>query len=113
MPITDPGWDRIVDAIDGRFGIIDHGRYKEPLEDKPELDQQVSYVTFKKNGQTYKMERVARPAIIDKKSHYHKSIGSGVRFENIYDADQTTFITHCYVKAGDDWEPVEASELAV
>lgn len=113
MAVEDPGWDRIVDAVDSRFGITNHGRYNEPLEDKPELQQHVSYIVFKKDGQTYKMERLAKPAIIDKKSHYHKTIGSGVRFENIYDPEQISFVTRCYLKDGDNWQPVEASELAV
>ena len=110
---TDPGWDKIVDAIDVRFGIDRHGRRQEPLPDNQELTQTITFIEFQKGGQTYRMERIARPAVTDRKSIYHKAAGSGVRFENVYDPDATTFRTQLLKQAGDDWEEVDPTELAL
>lgn len=111
--MNDHGWDNLVDALDSRFGLSDHGRYKEPLEDNPELEQSVQFICFERDGKTFKAERVEGPAIVDRKSHYHKAAGSGVRFENIYDAEQVSHKTRFYVKAGEDWTPIEPEELAL
>ncbi|HSH31410.1 MAG TPA: hypothetical protein VK963_01955 [Candidatus Saccharimonadales bacterium] len=112
--MDDKGWAKIVEAIDVKFGITSHSRAKkEPLPDKPELEQTVSYICFSKDGREYKLERVAAPAIIDRKSHFHKAAGSGVRFENIYDPDETSYKTNFYVKTAGEWEPIDPSELAL
>lgn len=113
MDSNDIGWDRLVDAIDVKFGLEDHGRSTEPLPDQPELTQHISYVTFTKGGRRFKMERVTRPAIAERKSHYHKAAGSKVRYENVYDPSDLTHITNFYASDGDDWRQVEASELAL
>jgi hypothetical protein len=111
--MNDHGWDNLVDALDSKFGLSDHGRYTEPLEDNPELTQTVRFVCFVKDGKTYKAERVEAPAIVDRKSHYHKAAGSGVRFENIYDPDQTSYKIRFFIKNGDEWENIEPQELAL
>lgn len=111
--MNDHGWDNLVDALDSKFGLSDYGRYKEPLEDNHELEASVQFVCFSKGGKTYKVERVEGPAIVDRKSHYHKAAGSGVRFENIYDPEQVSYKMRFFVKNGDDWEPTQPEELAL
>jgi len=113
MDSDDKGWDKLVDAVDIKFGIIKHGRSDEPLLDRSDLTQHVQFITFERDGETYKMERVTGPAVIDRKSHYHKAAGSGVRFENIYDPNEISHKTNFYKKDGDDWEPVSLEELAI
>jgi hypothetical protein len=111
--MDDNGWDKIVDAIDTKFGINKHGRRTEPLEDRPDLEQKVSFIEFEKGGETFKMERIAHPAIADRKTHYHKAAGGGVRFENVYDTENVSFKTALFRKDGDDWVEIEAGELAL
>lgn len=111
--MNDTGWDRIVDAIDTKFGIIKHGKRTEPLEDNNDYEQQVSFIQFEKDGQDYMMERIAAPAIVDRKSHYHKSAGTGVRFENIYDPEQISYKTRLSKKSGDDWEEITPDQLSL
>lgn len=113
MDSSDAGWDRLVDAIDLKFGIEDHGRGTEPLPDRADLTQTVQFVTFKKDGQLFKMERITGPAIIDRKSHYHKAAGQAVRFENVYDPNETSHKTNFYAQGSGGWEPIEASQLAL
>jgi len=109
----DKSWDRIVDAIDIKFGIDKHGRSTEPLPDRPDLTQSVQFIVFERAGKMYKLERVTGPAVIDRKSHYHKVAGSAVRFENVYDETEIAHKTNFYVKSGDDWEPLAPEELAL
>lgn len=112
--MNDTGWDKIVDAIDTKFGIKEHGHYTEPLEDKPELEQKVRFICFDKGEQHYKLERVAHPAIIDRKTHYHKTAGGGVRYENIYDPTETSFKTKFYRQdSASEWQEIDPTELSI
>ncbi len=111
--MEDSGWDKIVDAIDAKFGIADHGRTSEPLEDRPDLTNAIKFITFIKDGTAYKLERVTGPAITDRKTHYHKAAGGNVRFENIYDPDEVSHKTNLYIKRGDEWEPLDPTELSL
>lgn len=109
----DTGWDKIVDAIDSRFGVTHHGRFKRPLEDRNDLEEMIAFIEFPKGGEEYRFERISRPAIIDKKSHYHKAASGGIRYENVYDPDTIAHQTRLYRKGDVDWEPIAAEELAL
>ncbi len=111
--MEDVSWDKIVDAIDEKFGLNRHGRTEEPLEDRADLKANISFIEFTRSGQDYRLERVSRPAIIDKKSHYHKAASGGTRHENVYDVNQITHQTKMYRHSGDDWESIDPSELAL
>lgn len=112
--MNDSAWDRLTDVIDVKFGISDHGRRREPLEDKPELSREVRYVAFQKDGQDYRLERASGPAVVERKSIFHKAAGSGVRFENIYDPEEITHkVTLMQKTATGEWEPVELDSLSL
>lgn len=109
----DKGWDKLVDAVDLKFGIDEHGRKTEPVPDRTDLTQAVQFITFTRDGKQFKMERITGPAIIDRKSHFHKAAGSTVRFENVYDEHDTSHRTNFYRKSGNDWQPITLEELAI
>src|SRR4051812_34860399 len=92
----DRAWDRIVDAIDTKFGLITHGRSERPVEDAPELTEQVAFIVFERDGEKYKVERVAGPAIVDRKTMGARRSGAVTRVENIYDQDEVSFRTNLY-----------------
>ena len=110
MP-DDRAWDRIVDAIDTKFGLIKHGRSTRPVEDAPNLTERVSYVIFERDGEKLKVERVAGPAIIDRKTMGARRAGATIHMENIYDPEETSFRTNLYRQNGDDWESIDPSAL--
>ena len=112
MP-EDKVWDRIVDAIDTKYGVAGHGRTKRPLSDKHDLTEHFSHVEFERNGERYKLERVAGPAIIDRKTMGSKRIGSDVRFENVYDPEETSFRTNLYRQEAGEWVSVNPEELGL
>ncbi len=109
----DKVWDRIVDAIEIKYGIIDHGRTKRPLEDKHELTEQVSFIVFERGGTRYKLERVVGPAIIDRKTIGSKRIGSDVRFENVYDTEEISLRTNLYRDEAGEWVGINPEELGL
>lgn len=111
--MNDNTWERVADAIDVKFGITKHGKSKQPVPDKPELEQEVSFICFTKDGDDYKLERIAGPAIIDRKSIHGRSATSGVRFENVYDPTDISYKTNLYRQTGEDWEPVETGEMGL
>ncbi len=111
--MDDTGWDKIVDAIDAKFGIENHGRRSEPMEDRPDLTQQIAFIEFKRDGEDYRFERVTHAAIVDRKSHYHKTAGAGVRFENIYDESDVMHKTRLYKRVGGEWEPMNLEAFSL
>jgi hypothetical protein len=109
----DRGWERIVDAIDTKFGVADHGRETRAVEDARELTEKVAWIAFDRGGERYKLERVTGPAIINRRTIGSNRIGSDVRFENVYDPDETTHRTNLYRKDGEEWESINPDELGL
>jgi len=109
----DKAWDRITDAIETKFGIIDHGRSRRPLEDAPELTERVAFITFERGGERYKLERVQGPAITDRKTMGARRAGAVTHMQNVYDPDETSFRTNLYRDSGGEWEAIEASTLGL
>lgn len=109
----DRAWDRIVDAIETKFGLTDHGRGQRAVADAAELTEQVSYVVFNRDGQRYKVERVQGPAIIDRKTIGARRAGATTHMQNVYDPGETSFRTNLYRDNGGDWESVDPSTLGL
>lgn len=109
----DPGWERIADAIDANFGIINFGDHEIPLDENPQLTCFVNYATFKKGGQSYKIERIAQPAIAERKSYYHKAHTGGIRHENIYDTENFSFRTVIYRDDDGEWTEIAPEEIGL
>jgi hypothetical protein len=110
----DKAWDRIVDAIDTKFGLSGHGRTKRPVEDAQNLTEHVSFVTFERDGHEYKVERVQGPAIVDRKTMGARRAGAITRAQNVYDPDETSFRTNLYRKeAAGEWEQIDPSALGL
>ena len=110
----DRAWDRIVDAIEQKFGLEKHGRDKRPVADATELTEYVSYVIFVRDGEKFKVERVQGPAIIDRKTMGARRAGATTRVENIYDPHEVSFRTNLLKEdAAGDWEEIDPSKLGL
>src|SRR3954454_4846900 len=109
----DRAWERIVDAIEQKFGLVEHGRSKRPVEDDSDLTEYVSFVVFDRDGDRYKVERVQGPAIIDRKTMGAHRAGAVTRMENVYNADEVSFRTNLYRQEGDDWTAIDPSALGL
>jgi hypothetical protein len=109
----DRAWDRIVDAIDTKFGLVKHGRSQRPVEDAPDLTEKVAFVVFDRDGEQYKVERIAGPAIIDRKTMGARRSGATTRVENIYDPDEISYRTNLYKQEAGEWELVDITALGL
>jgi hypothetical protein len=109
----DKAWDRIVDAIDTKFGLKDHGRSKRSVEDAQEFTEYLSFVVFERDGERYKLERVQGPAIIDRKTIGARRAGATVRMQNVYDPEETSFRTNLYREEAGEWVSIDPRELGL
>jgi hypothetical protein len=109
----DKAWDRIVDAIDTKFGLKDHGRAKRPVEDAQEFTEYVSFVVFERDGERYKLERVQGPAVIDRKTIGARRAGATVRMQNVYDPEETSFRTNLFREEAGEWVSIDPRELGL
>ncbi len=109
----DRAWDRIVDAVETKFGLIEHGRTKRPVADAPDLTEQVSFVIFEREGDKIKLERVQGPAIIDRKTMGARRAGATTRVENIYDPEETSLRTNVFRWDGVEWQSIDISAVGL
>lgn len=107
----DRAWDRIVDAVEQKFGLDEHGRGKRSMEDAPELTEYVSFVIFHRDGEKLKLERIQGPAIVDRKTMGARRSGAVTRVENVYDPDEVSFRSNLYRWDGVEWEAIDPSVL--
>ncbi len=112
MP-EDKGWERIVDAIDTKYGVTDHGRSTRAVADARELTEHVAWIVFERAGERYKLERVTGPAIINRRTIGSRRIGSDVRFENVYDPEETSTKTNLYRHEAEEWTAISPDELGL
>ena len=111
--MNDAAWERLVDAIDVKVGISNHGRDERAIEDHPKLKQKIEYLEFTRQGQEFRLERSTGPAMIDRKTHYSHRPGTANRVEYIYDENEIAHKVTLFKKAGADWEPVDMNELSL
>src|SRR6266700_1882414 len=109
----DKAWDRIVDAVDTKFGLTDHGRSQRPVEDAQEFTEYLSFVVFERGGERYKLERVKGPGIVDRKTIGARRAGATVRMQNVYDPDETSFRTNLYREEAGEWVAIDPTELGL
>ncbi|MBW4061941.1 hypothetical protein HJC99_05210 [Candidatus Saccharibacteria bacterium] len=109
----DTSWDRIVDAIEGNFGLDNHGRLNRPIADHLDLTEQVAFIEFTRDGDKYRLERITGPAIIDKKAIGGRRVGAELRYETIYDAHETARHTNYYKDDGGEWVKLDPSALGL
>ena len=107
----DRAWDRIVDAVEQKFGLDEHGRGKRAMEDAPDLTELVSFIIFNRDGEKLKLERIQGPAIIDRKTMGARRAGATTRVENIYDPEETAMHTNLYKWDGVEWEAIDPAAL--
>lgn len=82
------GWEDLVDLIDQRYGLDNHKKSVEALPENHRLEQTVDAIWFEKGDESYKIERITRPAVTGTKTHYaHRGVASHV--EHTYDDAET------------------------
>lgn len=109
----DKAWDRIVDAVEAKYGISSHGRTQRAVEDAPDLTEKVAHIVFERDGVEFKLERIQGPAIIDRKTMGARRAGASTHVQNVYDPDETAYRTKLYRQSNGEWEAVDPSMLGL
>ena len=109
----DRAWDRITDAIETKYGIENHGRSERKIADAMHLTEQIAFIEFNREGQSYRLERITGPAIIDRRTVGARRAGSEVRFQNIYDTEEVGHKTLMYRRQAGEWEAISPEELSL
>jgi len=109
----DRAWDRITDAIETKYGIEHHGHSQRKIADAMHLTEQIAFIEFNREGQSYRLERITGPAIIDRRTVGARRAGSDVRFENVYDPDEVGRKTVMYRRMAGEWGLISPDELSL
>lgn len=109
--MNDAAWERLTDAVDIKLGVDRHGKLKRPLEERPDLEEEVQFVEFERAGDQYRLERATGPAIIDRKTHYSHRPGVANRIETIYDPNEIAHRVTLLQHDGGQWAEVDLASL--
>ncbi len=107
-------WDKIIDRIELTSGIAEI----EKLEEKQEDDlghvivSQIERVETKIGNQKLRIEKVTRPLILDKKTHYSNSSANNTSVEYIVsDAEFSTKVrAFKYNEDLDTWDEISLNQ---
>lgn len=105
--MSDQAWEQLVDLIDQKYGINKHRRHTEEIDGKTKLERLHDEIEFDREGQTYKIDRVSSPAVVDTKTHYvHR--GTAQRVEHTYDPAELVHKVVFYKQADDgSWHEID------
>ncbi len=109
--MNDRAWDELIDLVDTKYEIDKSDRRTEKLEDNAELSKTIEAIEFEKDNIKYKIERITSPAIVDKKTFYHRT-GSADHMQYVYDPEETTTKVVFYKQQPDGyWNEIAPEEL--
>ena len=100
--MTEEKWKDITGKILDDFKVLEHK--KEDLDPGP---GQIEYIIF--NGPTgkIKLERIVKPAVLEKRGLGSKRIGSMTKVEYIYSDTERVDIFKAYKWENDEWIEME------
>jgi len=108
--MSDKAWEELIDLIETRFGIESHQKTDLPIEGSNNLTKNIEEVVFCRNGSKYKVERVISPAIIDKKTIYHRN-ANATSIQYIYDDQVKTHKVFFYRQIDQNWQEIPPQKL--
>lgn len=104
------GWDELVDLVDQKYGLSSHNKKEQQLEDNNQLKKTIETIEFDKDGTKYRVERITSPAVVDKKTYYHRS-GVQNRIENVYDDTETSSKLVFFKQISGEWMEISPEQL--
>jgi hypothetical protein len=102
-------WEDIKGKIKDGFTVEDEGR--ETYED--EGGMVVEYIVFTGPLGKMRLEYIAKPIVLDRKTIYSTRIGSGTTVEYVYSKDEKSYRLQVYKwdDDADDWVEMQAERL--
>lgn len=106
--MTDEKWLDMIDNLKQKFEVERELSEQITTDDVgTQIINKIDRVTFENDLGEFKVERITRPAILDKKVHYSHSSGSKGLVEYILSPDETTSKIVIYKKDGNDWHELD------
>lgn len=107
--MTPEKWEEIVGEIKDKFEVEKHDR--EHLEEEGGVD--IEILVFIGTLGKMKLEFIAKPRIIDKKTDYSLRIGSETNVQYIYSDTEKTYHLHAYKwdEENQDWIEIDAASF--
>ena len=108
--MTQEKWKEILGNIKDNFMVEDEGN--EHFDEEGGVD--IDYVIFRGPLGRMRLEFIAKPVILDKKTIYSKRIGSETKVEYVYSADEKNYKLRAYKwdEAEEDWVEMEAAKFS-
>ena len=109
--MTDEKWTELVENIREKFQIVEENEEPDILKDDVgnEIKGTKQTVIFIGSQGKIMVTRTTRPAIIDKRSHYHKTQGGGALTEFIASDTELTQKLRVYTwdETAGDWQELD------
>jgi hypothetical protein len=104
-------WDDIIYRLEsaGQKIDIEHRKDKQVDDVGTEIVSEVDFIDFSLAGKDYRVEKVVRPLILDKKSHYSHTAGTKGKIQYILSPNETTTTLKAYVFDEDIDDYIEIS----
>ena len=103
-------WESIKGNIKDNFSVLDEG--STHLEDEGGVD--IEYIVFEGPLGKIRLEFIAQPVVMDKKTTYSKRIGSETAVEYVYSDTEKSYkmIAYKWSKDQDEWIEMETGSFA-
>jgi hypothetical protein len=107
--MTQEKWEDIKGKIKDGFTVEDEGR--ETFEDEGGME--IEYIIFEGPLGKMKLEFIAKPIVLDRKTIYSSRIGSGTTVEYVYSKDEKSYRLEAYKwnDESDDWMEMKAEKF--
>ncbi len=109
--MTPERWKNIKDEIRDSFEVLDSGSYHEDEEGGIDTE----FIEFKGPLGLMRLEFIAKPIVLDKKTTFSRRIGSETKVEYIYSEEEKShkFKIYKWNDETDDWEEVDQKHFTL
>ena len=103
--MTPEKWKDITGNIKDNFEVLDEGITR--MDDEGGVD--IEYVEFRGPLGKMRLEFIAKPIVLDKKTTYSRRIGSETKVDYVYSESEKNFILMAYKwdEANDNWVEID------
>jgi hypothetical protein len=104
--MTEERWQTLMQKIKNDFSVLDQG---EEMTDV--VGELINFIEWEMSGRQMRAEYHSKPKVIDKKTFYSNRIGSNVKEEYVFSADEKVSFAKFFQRnsASDDWQEISAA----
>jgi hypothetical protein len=114
--MQEKAWEGLLDRLEDKYGEVKVQRREDIRNDDlgNEIKSQVQFVEFDMSGNSFRVEKITSPMILDKKTHYTHTAGARANIEYILSETETTskMKVFRFDNDEDDWIEIQASDMS-